>query len=66
MIKRYVSGRQGGQLQGNRGETARTLLQKREMNSDWFARNYPIIYELVPVSAENLKPPRREVTDGSE
>jgi len=61
MIKRYVSGKRSGELQSNHGETARNLLQKRKQGLDWFAKHYPVIYELVPVTAEELKPKKRAV-----
>lgn len=63
MKKRYVSGNSLGNLQSNTGDTARVILAKRSSSYfpvNWFTRNYPIIYELVPVLPEQLKPKRRK------
>jgi hypothetical protein len=56
MTKRYVSGKRNRELQSNCSDNARNLLRAREASPEWFAKHYPIIYELVPVSAESLKP----------
>jgi hypothetical protein len=56
MTKLYVSGKGNGELQSNRGDNARDLLRDREGSPGWYAKQYPIIYELVPVSAEDIKP----------
>lgn len=58
-VKRYVSGSPNGDLQSMQGKTARAVLQERAASATWFANNYPIIYELVPVPAEKLKPKKR-------
>ena len=54
--KRYVSGTVAGSLQSNHGATARDTLRERKLSPVFFARYYPIVYELVPVSADDLKP----------
>lgn len=59
MAKRYVSGNRSGALQSNHGETARNLLRERARGPEWFAENYSIIYELVPVPEASLKPQKR-------
>lgn len=64
MTKRYVSGTRSGKLQSNSGETARNLLQMRKHSPEWFVKHYPVIYELVPVTAEELKPKKRSIEAG--
>ena len=53
-MKRYVSGTPSGALQSMRGKTARMLLEDRADSTAWYADNYTIVYELVPVSIKEL------------
>lgn len=59
MTKRYVSGKRNGELQSNYGQPVKNLLQGRAHDPCWFRKHYPIIYELIPVTAEELEPTKR-------
>ena len=53
MTKRYVSGTVDGHFQSNCGASAGVIIEDRTRNAGaeaWFAKHYPVIYELVPVS----------------
>ena len=56
-MKRYVSGTSYGALQSNFGDAARTILGNRSLkrNVKWYADNYPVIYELVPVTEVEIE-----------
>jgi hypothetical protein len=58
--KLYVSGTKNGNLQAMAGAALNVALRERGRGTEWWARNYPILYELVPVDAEALKPKRRK------
>ena len=56
--RRYVSGKRDGlKLQTIYGRSAAIVLEDRRFGRSpaWFARNYPIIYELVPISEKELE-----------
>ncbi len=60
MKRRFVAGNRRGNLQSNKGDTARQIITERteqrpiKGKAGWWERNYPVIYELVPVSMDEL------------
>ncbi len=56
MVRRFVAGNRQGELQSNWGETARQFRAERKFGSpEWWKRTYPVVYELVPISFEQVK-----------
>ena len=56
MVRRFVAGNRQGELQFNWGETARQFRANRKFETPkWWKRTFPIVYELVPISLEQVK-----------
>lgn len=55
MTRRFVAGSRSGELQSMTAATARRFCARRKSDPRWWEEKYPIIYELVPVSLEQVK-----------
>ena len=65
MTRRFVAGNRLGELQSMTGETARQFHVIRKCGSPgWWKSQYPIIYELVPISLDQVNPKAKEVKGG--
>ena len=58
MVRRFVAGDRHGALQSMSGDTARQFRAGRKSygSPEWWKRNFPIVYELVPISLEQVTP----------